>query len=148
MEWCSVKAQGQLYLYLLNATSNLVLIVLIFGIVYWLSLVSLGFQLWNSLRNPRSHAVRSSEKSVLSCVQATHEDICVKCVLDRDTQPVGCLNSDVYCEMCLHDNWEMSLRIKIVRGCIQKFQDCVGNEINNNKHSLRSNTNGCGGKTH
>jgi hypothetical protein len=37
-----------------------------------------------------------------------------------------------------------------VRGCIQKFVDWVDNEINNNnnKHSLRSNTKGYGGKTH
>jgi hypothetical protein len=38
----------------------------------------------------------------------------------------------------------------ILRGCIQKFPDRVENEINiiNNKHSLRSNTKGYGGKTH
>jgi hypothetical protein len=30
----------------------------------------------------------------------------------------------------------------------QKFPDWVDNEINNNKHSLRSNTKGYGGKTH
>jgi hypothetical protein len=35
-----------------------------------------------------------------------------------------------------------------VRGCIQKFPDWVDNEINNNKHSLRSNMKGYGGKTH
>jgi hypothetical protein len=37
-----------------------------------------------------------------------------------------------------------------IRGCIQKFQDWVDNEINayNNKHSLRSNTKGYGDKTH
>jgi hypothetical protein len=38
-----------------------------------------------------------------------------------------------------------------VRGCIQKFPDWVDNAINNNnnnKHSLRSNTKGYGGKTH
>jgi hypothetical protein len=36
-----------------------------------------------------------------------------------------------------------------LRGCIQKFQDLVDNEINNNnEHSLRSNTKGYGGKTH
>jgi hypothetical protein len=35
-----------------------------------------------------------------------------------------------------------------VRECIQKFPDRVDNEINNNKHSLRSNTKGYGGKTH
>jgi hypothetical protein len=35
------------------------------------------------------------------------------------------------------------------RWCIQKFPDWAGNEINNNnKHSLRSNTKGYGGKTH
>jgi hypothetical protein len=31
---------------------------------------------------------------------------------------------------------------------IQKFPDWVDNEINNNKHSLRSSTKGFGGKTH
>jgi hypothetical protein len=35
-----------------------------------------------------------------------------------------------------------------VRGCIQKFSDRVDNEINNNKHSMISNTKGYGGKTH
>jgi len=35
-----------------------------------------------------------------------------------------------------------------VRGCIQKFQDWVDNEINNNKHPLRSNPKGYGGRTH
>jgi hypothetical protein len=36
-----------------------------------------------------------------------------------------------------------------LRRCIQKFPEWVGNEINNNnKHSLRSNTKGYGGKTH
>jgi hypothetical protein len=39
---------------------------------------------------------------------------------------------------------------RCLRGCIQKFQDWVDNEIQayNNKHSLRSNTKGYGGKTH
>jgi hypothetical protein len=37
---------------------------------------------------------------------------------------------------------------EVIRGCIQKCQDGVDNEINNNQHSLRSNTKGCGGKTH
>jgi hypothetical protein len=38
---------------------------------------------------------------------------------------------------------------KDLRQCIQKFPDWVDNEINsNNKHSLRSNTKGYGGKTH
>jgi hypothetical protein len=36
-----------------------------------------------------------------------------------------------------------------LRGCIQKFPDWVDKEIKiNNKHSLRSNTRGYGGKTH
>jgi hypothetical protein len=39
-----------------------------------------------------------------------------------------------------------------IQGCIQKFLDWVNNEINNNddnnKHSLRSNAKGYGGKTH
>jgi hypothetical protein len=42
-----------------------------------------------------------------------------------------------------------SLKFIGLRGCIQKFPDRVDNEINNkNKHSLRSNTKGYGGKTH
>jgi hypothetical protein len=37
----------------------------------------------------------------------------------------------------------------LIRGYIQKFPDRVDNEINNNnKHSLRINTKGYGGKTH
>jgi hypothetical protein len=49
---------------------------------------------------------------------------------------------------------QMQLYIKhsqrsTVRGCIQTFPNWVDNEINNNnKHSLRSNTKGYGGKTH
>jgi hypothetical protein len=37
-----------------------------------------------------------------------------------------------------------------VWGCIQTFPDWADNEMNhnNNKHSLRSYTNGYGGKTH
>jgi len=35
-----------------------------------------------------------------------------------------------------------------IRGCIQKFPDWVDNEINKDKHSLRSNTKGYGDKTH
>jgi hypothetical protein len=40
--------------------------------------------------------------------------------------------------------------MKYIRGCIRKFSDWVDNEIYayNNKYSLRSNTNGNGGKTH
>jgi hypothetical protein len=33
-------------------------------------------------------------------------------------------------------------------GCIQKLPDWVDKEINRNKHSLRGNTKGYGGKTH
>jgi hypothetical protein len=44
------------------------------------------------------------------------------------------------------------LKVKYVhiRECIQKFSDWFDNEIYayNNKHSLRSNTKGYGGKTH
>jgi hypothetical protein len=35
-----------------------------------------------------------------------------------------------------------------LRGYIQKFLHWVDNEMNNNKHSLRSNTKGYGDKTH
>jgi hypothetical protein len=35
-----------------------------------------------------------------------------------------------------------------IRGYIRQFPDWVDNEINNNKHSLRSNTKGYGGKIH
>jgi hypothetical protein len=42
------------------------------------------------------------------------------------------------------DTWVLK-----VREYIQNFPDSVDNEINNNnKHSLRSNTKGYGGKTH
>jgi hypothetical protein len=41
-----------------------------------------------------------------------------------------------------------NIPLSIIRGCNQKFPDRVDNEINNNKHSLRSNTKGYGGKTH
>jgi hypothetical protein len=46
---------------------------------------------------------------------------------------------------------ELNLDVRIyrtVQRCIQKFPYGVGNEINNNKHSLGSNTKGYGGKTH
>jgi len=36
---------------------------------------------------------------------------------------------------------------KNIRGCIQKFPDLVDNEMNNNKHSLRSKTKDYGDKT-
>jgi hypothetical protein len=41
------------------------------------------------------------------------------------------------------DNFTFTLR-----GCIQKFPNWVDTEINNNKHSLRSNTKGYGDKIH
>jgi hypothetical protein len=44
----------------------------------------------------------------------------------------------------------ISILLRYLRGCIQKFPDWVDNEIYayNNKHSLRSNTKGYGVKTH
>jgi hypothetical protein len=36
----------------------------------------------------------------------------------------------------------------LLRGCIQTFPDWVDNEINKNKHLLKNNTKGYGGKTH
>jgi hypothetical protein len=55
---------------------------------------------------------------------------------------------DVFMEWDLvkrSENFTFTLRT--VRGCIQKFPDSVSNEIYayNNKHSLRSNTEGYGG---
>jgi hypothetical protein len=44
--------------------------------------------------------------------------------------------------------FKLERRLCLNRGSIQKFPDWVDNEINNNKHSLRSNTKGYGGKTH
>jgi len=38
-------------------------------------------------------------------------------------------------------------KYKEYKGWSQKFPDWVDNEINNNKHTLRSNTKGYGGKT-
>jgi hypothetical protein len=42
------------------------------------------------------------------------------------------------------------LKLGVIRGCIRKFSDWVDNEIYayNNKHSLRSNTEGYGSRTH
>jgi hypothetical protein len=47
-------------------------------------------------------------------------------------------------------NKEVMNMFQDVRGCIQKFTDWVDNEIcaYNNKHSLRNNTKGYGGKIH
>jgi hypothetical protein len=44
--------------------------------------------------------------------------------------------------------WSVQIVKLIIPGCIQKFPDWVDNEMYNNKHSLRSNTKGYGGKTH
>jgi hypothetical protein len=58
--------------------------------------------------------------------------------------------SAVPCVLDLH--WILPNRFNygLIRGGIQKFPDWVDNEIYayNNKHSLRSNTKGYGGKTH
>jgi hypothetical protein len=44
-------------------------------------------------------------------------------------------------------NSHLKYRHEKLRGC-KRFSDCVDNEINNSKHSLRSNTKDYGGKTH
>jgi hypothetical protein len=51
----------------------------------------------------------------------------------------------VLSSLCLFEIREVN-----IRGCNQKFPDSVDNEIYayNNKHMLRSNTEGYGGKTH
>jgi hypothetical protein len=48
-----------------------------------------------------------------------------------------------------HVFWLIHLYVDL-RGCTQKFTDWVDNEMHayNNKHSLRGNTKGNGGKTH
>jgi hypothetical protein len=50
----------------------------------------------------------------------------------------------------LYEQVQNEFSQQIVRECIQKFPDWVDNEIYayNNKHSLRSNKKGYGGKTH
>jgi hypothetical protein len=53
--------------------------------------------------------------------------------------------------LILLDLITLTIRWRIqIRECIQKFQDWVDNEIYayNNKHLLRSNKEGYGGKTH
>jgi hypothetical protein len=54
------------------------------------------------------------------------------------------------CNRTEGDNFSSgALRGQDLRGCIQKFPDCVDNEVNNdNKHSSRSDTKCYGGKTH
>jgi hypothetical protein len=44
--------------------------------------------------------------------------------------------------------WPRESQCRDIREGIQKFPDWVDNEINNNKHLLRSNTKGYGSKTH
>jgi hypothetical protein len=54
-------------------------------------------------------------------------------------------------DLTTHFQLEPTLRMReAIRGRVQKFPDLIDNEINNsnNKHSLRSNTKGYGGKTH
>jgi hypothetical protein len=43
---------------------------------------------------------------------------------------------------------ELTATMKKIQGCNQKFPDWDDDEINDNKHSLRLNTKGYGGKTH
>jgi hypothetical protein len=51
-------------------------------------------------------------------------------------------------EFCSKANglWGVLNKCLHIRGCIQKFPDWVDNEMNDNKHLLRSNTKGYGGK--
>jgi hypothetical protein len=61
------------------------------------------------------------------------------------------LNIPVICMFLNRESPEWTLQPGGVqlRGFIQKFLNWVDNEMNNNnKHSLRSNTKGYGGKTH
>jgi hypothetical protein len=53
-------------------------------------------------------------------------------------------------EMFQQATLQVALMQFLIWGCIQKSQDWVDNEIYayNNKHSLRSNVKGYGGKTH
>jgi hypothetical protein len=59
-------------------------------------------------------------------------------------------NVYMYARARAHAHTHTHTHTKLVRGCIQKFPDCVDNEIyvHNNKHSLRSNTKCYGGETH
>jgi hypothetical protein len=72
---------------------------------------------------------------------------------------LGLCNSFITAEiLCCQMRWEHESclskdsdgGLQELRGCIQKFPDWVDNEIYayNNKHSLRSNAKGYGGKTH
>jgi hypothetical protein len=56
---------------------------------------------------------------------------------------------NMYTAPLVTSRWNEYIKQQI-GGCIQKFPDWDDNEINNNnnKHSLRSNTKGYGGKTH
>jgi hypothetical protein len=54
-----------------------------------------------------------------------------------------------YARCCGSSNEDTGRLVNNIRGCIQKLPDLIDNEINNNnKHPLRSNTKGYGGKTH
>jgi hypothetical protein len=60
--------------------------------------------------------------------------------------PIGLFPSDFPTKILYH----FSSPPSVIRGCTQKFPDCVDNEIYayNNNHLLGSNTKGYGGKTH
>jgi hypothetical protein len=58
------------------------------------------------------------------------------------------LSASPWSSLVVNQDWMSSLWNCLIRGYIQKFPDCVDNEINNKKHSLRSNTNAYDGKTH
>jgi len=55
---------------------------------------------------------------------------------------------DEYSEEIAKPSQSQQVESPNTRGCIQKFPDWVDNEINNNRHSLGSNTNAYGGETH
>jgi hypothetical protein len=59
------------------------------------------------------------------------------------------VNIALHAHITKEHHFRMQPYLKI-QGCIQKFLDWVDNKINNddNKHPLRSNTKGYGGKTH
>jgi hypothetical protein len=58
------------------------------------------------------------------------------------------LNEDWFLKYSGKDPPMATASLSIIPECIRKLSDLVDNEINNNKHSLRSNTKCYGGKTH
>jgi hypothetical protein len=91
----------------------------------------------------RPKTVRASDRSAIETGWYTH----------THTHPRNCWKEQIVLGS-KYANWNHSMYCEgrktgiYIRGCIQKFPDwVVDNEINNsNKHSLRSNTKGYGGK--